>query len=125
MAGFNHLFAGVCVPPLEAVGVHGNLLILTCSEMKTKKNHLLWKKKYKNIQVEFTWAVLGHPIFPHCLPTGVAGCWDGQARSHLGLCLCARVPVLPPSLSTGRGGAGNCGQPEQKQGSSAWLELVC
>lgn len=49
MAGFNHLFAGVCVPPLEAVGVHGNLLILTCSEMKTKKNHLLWKKKYKNI----------------------------------------------------------------------------
>lgn len=56
--------------------------------------------------MEFTWAVLGHPVFSHCLPTGVAGCWDGQARSHLGLCLCAPVPVLLPSLSAKRGGVG-------------------
>lgn len=100
MAEFNHLFAGVCVPPLEAVGVHGNLLILTCSEMKTKKRKITYYGK-KIIQKHPSGIHLGcigasrfPPLPPHRL-CRVLG-WPGQEPpGAVPLCSCPRAPAQP------------------------------
>lgn len=58
------------------------------------------------------------PLPPHrrCRVLG----WPGQEPpGAVPLCSCPRAPSQPLEVQA------NCGQPEQKQGSSAWLALAC